>query len=153
MNWIFVCSNNLVRSVIAEALCRQLAREIQADSAGLADSCKDRFTAQGLPRQRRPIAPVTRKFLNGKGCEGMEDKRARQLTVNDVKKADVIWVMTDRHKRTVLERFPEAAEKVRLLGDSEITDSWKSKLSEEHLQGWYDRIESALKARLAHPAF
>ena len=57
--------------------------------------------------------------------------------------------MTERHKRTVSERFPEAAEKVRLLEDSEIKDSWKSKLSEEDLQEWYHRIESALKDRLA----
>jgi hypothetical protein len=52
--------------------------------------------------------------------------------------------MTERHKRTVLERFPEAVEKVRLLGDSEIKDSWKSK-SEKDLQDWYDRIELRLR--------
>jgi protein-tyrosine-phosphatase len=149
MNWIFVCSNNLVRSVLAEAICRQLAPEIQADSAGLADSCEDHFTAEGLQQKRRRIAPVTRKFLNEKGCVDMEDKRARQLTADDVKKADVIWVMTERHKKTVSERFPKAVGKVRLLGDSEIKDSWKSKLSEEHLREWYHRIEPALKARLA----
>jgi protein-tyrosine-phosphatase len=147
-NWIFVCSNNLVRSVIAEARCRKLAPEIQVDSVGLADSCKDRFTVKGLQRKRRRIAPVTRKFLKEKGCVGIEDKRARQLTADDVKEAHVIWVMTERHKRTVLEKFREAREKVRLLGDSEIKDSWKSKLSETHLQEWYDRIESALKNRL-----
>ena len=78
----------------------------------------------------------------------MEEKRSRQLTAIDVEKADVIWVMTERHKRTVLDRFPEAAEKVHLLGDSEINDYWKE-LTEERLGEWYDRIESALKARLA----
>jgi len=78
---------------------------------------------------------------------GMQDKRARQLTADDVKKADVIWVMTERHKRTVLEKFPQA--KVRILGDSEIKDSCKSKISEKDLQEWYDRIKSALKSRLA----
>lgn len=148
MTWKFVCSNNLVRSVIAEAVCRQLAPGIHADSAGLADSCKDRFTNKGLPRKRRLIAPVTRTFLKGKGCAGMEGKRARQLTVDDVKEADVIWVMTEDHKRTVLKRFPEAVEKVRLLGDSEIKDSWKSKLREEHLQAWHVKIENAIKNRL-----
>jgi hypothetical protein len=56
--------------------------------------------------------------------------------------------MTERHKRTALDRFPGAAEKVHLLGDSEINDSWKE-LTEERLAEWYDRIESALKARLA----
>jgi len=75
--------------------------------------------------------------------------RARQLTADDVKKADLIWVMTEDHKRTVLKRFPEAAEKVRLLGDSEIKDSWKSKLREEHLQAWYVKIENAIKNRLS----
>jgi protein-tyrosine-phosphatase len=149
MKWYFVCSNNLVRSVIAEALCRKLTTQIQADSVGLADSCKDRLTSEALPRKRRPIAPVTRKFLQEKGCIGIENKRARQITEDDVKEADIIWVMTERHKRTVLHRFPQAAGKVRLLGDSEIKDSWKSKLSENHLQQWYDRIESALKKRLS----
>jgi protein-tyrosine-phosphatase len=78
----------------------------------------------------------------------MEHKRARQLTADDIKKADAIWVMTERHKRTVVERFPEAAEKVRLLSGSEIKDSWKSNLREEHLQEWHRRIEFALKSRL-----
>src|SRR5258708_11311566 len=149
MTWIFVCSNNLVRSVVAAAICRQLAPEIQVDSAGLAESCKDRLNRQGLFRKRRLIAPVTRKYLKEKGCVGTEDMRARQLTADDVKKADLIWVMTEHHKKTVLERFPQAGRKVHLLGDSEIKDSWKSKLSEEHLQAWYDRIEPALKVRLA----
>jgi protein-tyrosine-phosphatase len=147
MYWIFACSNNLVRSVLAEALCRQLEPEIRADSVGLAPSCKVGLTAKGLHRKGRRLTPITRKFLRDKGMVGMQDKRARQLTADDVKKADVIWVMTERHKRTVLEKFPQA--KVRILGDSEIKDSCKSKISEKDLQEWYDRIKSALKSRLA----
>jgi protein-tyrosine-phosphatase len=88
-----------------------------------------------------------RAFLSERHI-GFPERRSRRLTETDVREADVIWVMTERHKRTVLDRFPGASERVCLLGDSEIRDCWK-KLNEERLQVWYDRIESALKARLA----
>src|SRR5258708_35345517 len=120
MTWIFVCSNNLVRSVVAAAICRQLAPEIQVDSAGLAESCKDRLNRQGLVGKRRPIAPLTRKYLKENGCVGTEGRRPRQLTADDVKKTDLIWVMTEDRKRTDLKRFPEAAGKERLLEASRI---------------------------------
>ena len=105
MTWIFVCSNNLVRSVIAAAICRRLAPDIQVDSAGLAESCKDRLNRQGLLRKRRLIAPVTRKFLEEKGYVETADMRARRLTEHDVKKADLIWVMTERHRQTFWTNF------------------------------------------------
>jgi protein-tyrosine-phosphatase len=151
MTWIFVCSNNLVRSVVAAAICCQLSQEIEVASVGLAESCKDRFDRQGRLRKRRLIAPVTRKFLAEKGLVKAEDTdiRARRLTADDVQKADRLWVMTENHKRDLLRQFPEAEGKVHLLGDSAIKDNPKTKLTEVRLQEWYDQIKSALKVRVA----
>src|SRR5260221_11994592 len=95
------------------------------------------------------ISPYTRKQHKGNGCVVTEAMSARQLTADDVKKADLIWVMTEDHKGTVLKRFPEAAEKGRLLGDLEIKDAWKSKLREGHLQAGYVKIGNAIKNRLS----
>lgn len=149
MYWIFACSNNLVRSVLAEAICRQLAPHLEIDSAGLADSCEQRRNKDGhwVKSRGKPLSPEMRVFLSERHI-GFPERRARRLTETDVREADVIWVMTERHKRAVLDRFSGASEKVRLLEESEIKDSW-NKLTEDRLRQWYDRIESALTARLA----
>jgi protein-tyrosine-phosphatase len=149
MYWIFVCSNNLARSVLAEAICRELEPGLKVDSVGLADSCEQQRNKAGhwVKSRGKPLRPVMRAFLSKRHI-GFPERRARRLTDVDVREADVIWVMTERHKKTVLKRFRKAGRKVRLLGDSEIKDSWKE-LTEERLGGWYDRIESALKARVA----
>lgn len=149
MYWIFVCSNNLARSVLAEAICRELVPDLKVDSVGLADSCEQQRNKDGhwVKSRGKPLRPVMRAFLSKRHI-GFPGRRARRLTDVDVREADVIWVMTMNHRRDLLVQFPEAEGKVRLLGDSEIKDSWKE-LTEERLGEWYDRIESALKARVA----
>jgi protein-tyrosine-phosphatase len=145
--WIFVCSSNLVRSVIAEAITRELAPEIDVDSVGLCESVQDAYKRDGERKARRLLPPVMRTFLANKGW-GMEGKRARGLTAFDVETADIIWVMTETHKLEALKQFPSADGKVYLLGKSNITDSWKADLRPEHLQKWVDQIAPAVQARI-----
>jgi protein-tyrosine-phosphatase len=109
MFWIFVCSNNLVRSVLAEAICRELAPNLKVDSVGLANSCEQQRDKDGhwVKSRGKPLRPVMRAFLSKRHI-GFAERRARRLTDTDVREADVIWVMTEGHKRTLLNLFPEA---------------------------------------------
>jgi protein-tyrosine-phosphatase len=151
MCWIFVCSNNLVRSVLAEAICRELAPHLKVDSVGLADGCEQQRNKDGhwVKSRGKPLSPVMRAFLSERHI-GFPERRARRLTDTDVREADVIWVMTVNHRHDLLDRFPEAEGKVHLLGGSAIKDNPKTELTDERLQEWYDQIKSALKARVAN---
>jgi protein-tyrosine-phosphatase/predicted ATP-grasp superfamily ATP-dependent carboligase len=100
---VFVCHGNIVRSPMAEALFRQISA-IPARSAGLR-------VVPGRaadPRASR-VAPEFGVTL--------DHHAAAPLTAAMVREAGVIFVMDELNEARLLNRFPEARGKVRLLGE------------------------------------
>ena len=97
---LFVCTGNTCRSPLAEALAR--ARGVDARSAGLA----------ALPGEGAPPQAVRAARRHGADVSGHV---SQAVTAALVEQAEQIWAMTPAHREALLARFPEAADRVRVL--------------------------------------
>ncbi|MFS0836227.1 low molecular weight protein arginine phosphatase [Paenibacillus sp. 1P03SA] len=125
---LFVCTGNTCRSPLAEGILRHMAREenleVQIRSAGV-------FASDGSPISRQSSS-----VLREKGCEASISSSL--LRSADVDWADLILTMTQDHKRAVIQRFPQAADKTHTLkefveDDSEVTTAaaeWEKLIAE-----------------------
>jgi protein-tyrosine-phosphatase len=118
MNILFVCSGNVSRSFLAEALLRhevelQGLENISISSAGL----------YGFPGS--PPDPKMVEYLHTMGIS-VKEHAARQITKEDVEWADLILVMERDHVERIGGLWPELKGKVKLLGifisDDRIVD-------------------------------
>ena len=104
---LFICAGNTCRSPMAAAAFRQLCAEaglsgIESLSAGL----------HAIPGQ--PVSVQARFALHQAGIPDPGGV-SRTLSFRMIEAADRIAVMTVSHRREVIERWPAAAGKVRLL--------------------------------------
>ena len=102
---LFVCTGNVCRSPMAEALFRKLAsgaRDITTESAGLS-------AGKGQPASRDAV-----DVLAAEGVE-LTKFRSQPVTENLLEKSTHIFVMTEDHRRLLDLFFPEFIHKVRLL--------------------------------------
>lgn len=105
---LFVCTGNTCRSPMAEHIARRLLqqmnlnKEIQVASAGLS-------ALPGAP------ASVEAQDVLAKNGIDLSGHQAAQLSGELVEQADLIFTMTARQKRQLLELFPEARHKVFVL--------------------------------------
>ncbi len=112
MNVLFVCTGNLYRSQIAEAVTREylpgeFRDRVFTESAGIS-------ALHGVP-----IPSDVVKVLEEMGIR-VGDKRARPLNRQMIEKADIIYVMEKRH----LEKLKSlgAGDKTRMLSYDDIPD-------------------------------
>jgi protein-tyrosine-phosphatase len=112
---LFVCSGNTCRSPMAAAIANAelaarhgmpldavLRGRLRAESAGL------------TPRLGSPMTDASHTALGGLSITAPRHE-ARELAPELVAAADVIYTMTASQQQMLLERFPEAAPKVRCL--------------------------------------
>ena len=104
---LFVCTGNTCRSPMAAAaflhLCAAAGVEAVAESAGLAAAAGE------------PMTPQAAVALRRRGVRTDGKHRSQPLTPELVAAADLVVVMTSGHLRTARERYPAAADKIRLL--------------------------------------
>ncbi len=96
---LFVCSGNVYRSPVAEALLKKLRPDIQADSAG---------TNPVLPR----ISESAKKFLKMKNASNYLKAEPEGLDEKKLDKYDLIVVMKPRHKKIVLNKCQSCEDKI-----------------------------------------
>ena len=104
---LFVCTGNSCRSVMAEAILRMRLYELGKDhidvrSAGVR-------ALDGLPSSDETI-----EVMKEEGVD-VSDYRAKNITADMIKKADLILAMEPMHKDEILALVPEAKSKTYLL--------------------------------------
>src|SRR5260221_6467356 len=102
---LFICTGNVCRSPMAEALFRRAVRgrgEFRVYSAGIG----------ALDGQ--PPTPHSVRAMRELGVD-ISAQRSRMLTAELVRSADIILGMTHRHVDTGTLLYPQAAEKTLLL--------------------------------------
>ncbi len=103
---LFVCTGNVCRSPMAEYILRhRLGSDysVSIRSAGL-------YAVEGAPASEHAV-----QVLDEWGIDARPHK-ARLLTDERMREADLILVKTEAHRTDILQRRPEMEEKVRLLG-------------------------------------
>lgn len=148
---LFVCTGNICRSPMAEALFSHLARQ-----RGLG---KIKAFSRGILRiYRQPMAPLAGWALT-EWDVSFGEHRSRPITKADVARAGVILVMEAAHRAQIVEKYPAAGKKTFLLkeyvgasGSPEIKDPIGLKLSDfrrcrDELQSCLIRLVSKLQAK------
>jgi protein-tyrosine-phosphatase len=108
MNVLFVCSGNVSRSFLAEALLRH-----EVDLLGRKDVSVSSAGLHAFPGS--PPDPKMVQYLDSLGITAPAHE-ARQVSQEDVERADLIVVMEREHAQEIVRHWPGTGAKVALLG-------------------------------------
>jgi protein-tyrosine phosphatase len=103
---LVVCTANICRSPMAEAMIRHALRRSGPDAAGVVVESAGVYGHEGSP-----IAPGSASALRALGIDD-EDHRGRLLTPAIVGAADLVLTMEGAHRRLILSGTPEADDRV-----------------------------------------
>jgi protein-tyrosine-phosphatase len=108
MNILFVCSGNVSRSFLAEALLRSELKALKVEEVSVLSAGLYAFPGS-------PPDPQMTAYLSSVGVS-FEPHEARQMSKQELDWADLVLVMERRHEADLEKLWPEAKLKVQLLG-------------------------------------
>jgi protein-tyrosine phosphatase len=149
---LFVCTANICRSPMAEAIFNALAEDRQlhfrARSSGVA------------ALENEPMAPNARAALEEVGVPA-GDHRARQVNESMLREADLVLAMSPRHMAQLQEHYGSLSHKVHTLpryasgvpGEDGISDPYGQAMTSyracvHQLVGYIDSLVEALRQPL-----
>lgn len=106
---LLVCTGNTCRSPLAEVMLGQLRPDWEVRSAGV-------HTEEGLPASQH-----SQQVAGDLGLD-LAQHRSRPVTAELVAWPDHILCLTEAHRQRLVSLFPEAQERSRRLGSSDIPD-------------------------------
>jgi L-threonylcarbamoyladenylate synthase len=109
---LLVCSGNTCRSPMAAGLARQLLAQRHKISVEALEDAGVGVVSAGV--FARPGAPASAPAVAAMAPRGVDltSHRARPLTPEMVREADVVYCMTDDHRQEVIDMAPGQADKV-----------------------------------------
>jgi len=112
-SYLFVCPGNTGRSAMAENICRQRIGEF-IQKKKIATSRVEVFSAGISPQVGSPISEGARAALADFEIKSL-DHRSRQLNDTMIRKANLIFCMTEEHRLQILRKFPAATLKLKCI--------------------------------------
>jgi protein-tyrosine-phosphatase len=134
MRILFVCTGNTCRSPMAEKMLKKIASDrgiqVEAKSAGL-------FASAGSAASKYAAAILERKGIT-------EEHVSQPVTDELLEWADLILTMTQSHKNTLIQQFPEFEEKVHTLKEyTDTSEETRARFAE--LDRLYEKLEAKQK--------
>lgn len=138
---LFICTGNTCRSFMAEVMARQYLAKLPVNEKGPAVKI---ISAGTGALDDEPASTQARTVLTELGYDPAHH-RARSLTPDLVREADLILVMTQRQKNIILQLVPGSEKKVHLLKEYARGGEEMERL-EAQARELYARIEAGKKA-------
>lgn len=120
----FICTGNICRSAMADGYLKYRIKQMRKESEVVVGSA-------GVYAMQGEKSPTNAKRAIEKYGANINAHTATTLERANLDKSTHILVMTERHKRDVIARYPNLADKVKLLGEyakdkkyKEIDDPW-----------------------------
>ncbi len=109
-NVLVVCTGNICRSPMAQALLQKAIAERGLDGDIVVDSAGT-YAMAGYPASEGSVNAMQARGLD------ISQHRAKQLTADLVDQADLILVMEEHHRRSIFVTWPKAIIKTLLLSE------------------------------------